>query len=103
VISKREPQSQTSDPPLIAAKKWFGEDAEVQGWRVDVPDSGWQRVAQIDAIWYRRDANDELRGPYEHRYDPPVELYRSGRGRNARYRIALPDRCVLDERGYVFP
>lgn len=97
----------TSDPAAEAAKKWFGADVELVGHRVDVPRSGWKREAQIDAIWYRRDAAKglllhELDGPYQHVYDPPVWLYRTRSGPRA-WRIALPEGCIVDERGFVDP
>lgn len=98
---------ESSDRAADAAKRWWGRDVDLVGWQVDVPRSGWKRVCQIDAIWYRRDAAKDLLiqkldGPYQHRYDPPVQLYRTSAGPLA-YRIALPDGCIVDERGFVDP
>lgn len=90
-----------SDAAVDAAKRWYGGDGHVAGRTVNVPDGPWHREAQIDAIWYRRHAVRGLGGRYEHSYSPSVPLYVSSRPKG--WRVALPDGCIVDERGFVYP
>ncbi len=90
-----------SDDAIDAAKKWFGGSGSVVGRGVELPNPPWQRAAQIDAIWYRRHAVSGLAGRYEHPYSPSVPLYVSSKPHG--WRIALPDGCTVDERGFVYP
>jgi hypothetical protein len=87
---------------VVAAKKWFGADEPTRGRGVELPDPPWQRGPQIDEIWYRRHAVEGLSGRYEHPYKPSVPLYVSSQARDG-WRIALPDGCIVDHRGFVYP
>lgn len=78
---------------------YFGEDANPQHGGVDIPDGKWHRVAQIAFIRYRREG--DLRGNYEHPYNPAVWLYDTNKP--LAWRIALPTGCVVDARGFVWP
>jgi hypothetical protein len=91
-----------TDKAIDAAKRWSGTVGKVSLQKVALPDPPWQLAAQIDAIWYRRDAVEGLGGRYAHPYSPSVALYRSQRQPGG-WRIALPDGCIVDERGYVSP
>lgn len=91
-----------TDAAVAAAKRWSGNVGKVSLQKVALPDPPWQFAAQIDAIWYRRDAVEGLGGRYAHPYSPSVALYRSQRQPGG-WRIALPDGCIVDERGYVSP
>lgn len=91
-----------TDAAIDAAKRWSGNVGKVTLQKVALPDPPWQFAAQIDAIWYRRDAVEGLGGRYAHPYSPSVPLYRSQRQPGG-WRIALPDGCIVDERGYVSP
>lgn len=94
--------SAPTDAAVAAAKRWSGTVGKVSLQKVALPDPPWQFAAQIDAIWYRRDAVEGLGGRYAHPYSPSVALYRSQRQPGG-WRIALPDGCIVDERGYVSP
>lgn len=101
-ISGRGVDSTPTDAAVVAAKEWSGNDGKVSLRKVALPDPPWQVAAQIDAIWYRRDAVEGLGGQYAHPYTPSVPLYRSQRQPGG-WRIALPDGCIFDRRGYVVP
>jgi len=86
---------------VTAAQKWFGEALPPRGREVELPNPPWQRGPQIDAIWYRRHAVEGLSGRYEHKYRPSVPIFVSSKPLG--WRIALPDGCIVDERGFVAP
>jgi hypothetical protein len=91
--------SGVSEVAYQTARRWYGDRLSLEKYRVDLPDSGWQRVGKIDAIRYRR--LGVLGEAYQHPYDPPIVLYRSLGERG--WKCALPDGCIVDERGFVYP
>lgn len=98
-IGPRTPRNVTTGTDEDA-RNYFGKSARLAAKVVDLPRGPWSRLALVDAIWYRRPFLGEL-VPYEHPYNPEVWLYVS-RTEHA-YKIALPDGCSIDERGFVWP
>jgi hypothetical protein len=66
----------------------------------DDPYGKWKTVGYIDQIRYTRtDLGDK--GDMEHDYDVPVPLFKRVGGND--FCVALPDGCIVDERGFVKP
>jgi len=65
---------------------------------VEIPEGPWVRLARVRLIRYRR-AGFTL--PFEHFYDPPVEVHYSRR--TLGYRLPLPNGCVVDDHGFRWP
>ena len=84
---------------LADAREYFGRDVPLQMGEVDVPKGPWHRVAKVAFIRYRRAGNSG--GMYEHEYDTPVFLLDTTKP--LAWKLALPDRCVVDARGFVRP
>lgn len=83
---------------LADVKAYFGENSVIRAGSVDVPEGPWKRDAIVKCIRYRRHGNETL---FEHAYDPPVHLFYSARP--PAWRLALPQGCLVDERGFVKP
>lgn len=81
------------------ARAYFGSNVALQLGEVDVPKGPWHRVTKVAFIRYRRAGNTG--GMYEHEFDAPVLLYDTVRP--LAWKLALPDRCVVDARGFVRP
>lgn len=90
-----------TEEAVEAAKEWAGTDGSVVCRGVELPNPPWQRSAQINGIWYRRTAVEGLGGRYDHKYRIHVPLFVSSRPKG--WRVALPDGCIVDGRGFVDP
>jgi hypothetical protein len=86
------------DADLAMARDYFGSDANLGSGKVEIPDGKWARVARVQLIRYRRPG---FRKPFEHKYDPVVDLFMSERP--LAWRLPLPEGCVVDSRGFVRP
>lgn len=85
-----------SDPDV---SKYFGKNAEIQVGDVEIPQGPWKKRGKIAFIRYRRTGN--LKGNYEHDFDPCVFLYSTQRPLS--WKLRLPNGCIVDERGFVRP
>lgn len=81
------------------AREYYGEGARLVYGAVDIPKGRWHRVAKVKYIRYRR--MGKYAGSYEHTYEIPVDLEYSSQP--LAFRIPLPEGCVVDERGFVWP
>jgi hypothetical protein len=81
------------------ADEYFGSTRGLQVGSVDIPKGPWQRVAKVKYIRYRRFG--EHAGNYEHTWEFPVTLQVSQNP--LAWRVPLPQGCVVDERGFVWP
>jgi len=93
------------------AVSYWGEDYTLRSGSVVIPSGPWQRVGRIVRVYY--DRYGELASKYQHPFetgDDSAVLYRQKRaGRCAdnrshrTYRISLPDGCVVNAHGFVWP
>jgi hypothetical protein len=99
-----------TEASLRTARKYYGEGFELENGWLAHPSGPWQRLMQLDAIRYFRAGEHE--DYYRHvfnreiiRYEQPVWLFEQPRTRTSRiaYKVALPDGCVWNERGFVKP
>ena len=65
---------------------------------VEIPDGSWKKVARVQFVRYRRPGFVK---PFEHDYDPPVDVYDCLSP--LAWRLPLPTGCVVDSRGFVWP
>jgi hypothetical protein len=80
------------------AKAYFGRGYEGRRAIVDVPIQGpWEFVGETIQIFYKRRGKDTRK--FYHPQKRPVRLLRCGKF----YKNELPDGCVLDDRGFVWP
>lgn len=85
------------------AAAYFGGNYDGKKASVNVPDSGWKSVGQVVQIFYRRPGKYE--GNYFHPWfkhakkKTPLTLSKSG----SFYLLALPDGCIVNDRGFVYP
>jgi len=90
------------------AKAYFGRGYEGNRAIVDVPIEGpWEPIGESIQIFYKRRGKDTRK--FYHPKKQPVRLSRCT-ARVARegasgtfYRLELPNGCVLDDRGFVWP
>jgi hypothetical protein len=92
----RLPRVQQSEAQ--AARDYFGNNARIHTGTVLLPSAKWTRTARVAFIRYRRYG---YKVPLEHEYNPPVWIYSCKRP--LAWRIALPEGCVIDSRGFVHP
>jgi hypothetical protein len=83
---------------LTAAHDYFGDDAALRSGSIDIPDGPWKRLARVKFIRYRRYG---FSNHFEHEYAPAVDLLYSKRP--LAWKLALPEGCVVDARGFVVP
>lgn len=100
-------------PPDIydAAMDYWGKDYELKAGLVEIPRGPWDRVGRIVRVYY--DRYGQLASPYQHPFKDVKEdtaiLYRQkraqkfGRSSHKAYRISLPDGCVINAHGFVWP
>lgn len=65
---------------------------------VEIPEGPWSRVARVALIRYRRPG---FAKPFEHLYEPAVDLYDTLRP--LAWRLPLPIGCRVDSHGFVWP
>jgi hypothetical protein len=84
------------------ARSYFGRSYVTRSANVDVPGGPWNPVGDVVQIFYRRPATTQTakhRGNYFHKMKKPVGLSKC----RSFYRLELPDGCIVNERGFVFP
>lgn len=81
------------------ARAYFGDLKNLSEGTVELPTGPWHRVGLVVKILYNR--YGDRRGPYFHPFKTPVELHRQADGKA--YLLFLPDRCVVDSHGFVWP
>jgi hypothetical protein len=95
-----------------AALEYWGEDYKLKQGFVELPKGPWDRVGRIVRVYY--DRYGELASPYQHPFKQEVKdaavLYKQQRsqrygpkGAHKAYRISLPDGCVINAHGFVWP
>jgi hypothetical protein len=95
-----------------AATDYWGEGYKLLQGFVELPNGPWDRVGRIVRVYY--DRYGELASPYQHPFKQDVKdaaiLYRQRRaqkygrsGSHKAYRISLPDGCVINAHGFVWP
>lgn len=65
---------------------------------VEIPEGPWHRESRVALIRYRRPG---FAKPFEHAYEPNVDVYYSERP--LAWRLPLPAGCVVDSHGFVWP
>lgn len=82
------------------ASAYWGRKASLYEGLVEIPPGPWQRLsALVTTIYYDRQGNLAYR--YKHDFKHPVPIYEcqtTGSGK-----LALPDDCVVDAHGFVWP
>lgn len=81
------------------AKSYFGPDYKGTKATVDVPDGPWNLVGEAVQILYRRPG--KYRGKYFHFFNQKTTVLIS-KCRN-HFRMELPNGCIVNWRGFVFP
>lgn len=84
---------------LKAAQTYFGAQTPIKCGRVDIPDGPWRELGPVRFIRYFRAGKQQ--DDYEHEFDPPVDL--CDQKQPLAWRLPLPDLCVVDDRGFVWP
>ena len=97
-ISKR-----VVEAPSRAAREYFGRDYKLRYITVAIPSGTWKPVGEVAVLHYVRTEGSAHGGPYFHPIKQPLNpsapLTKNGRF----YKIAMPDGCVINWRGFVFP
>lgn len=87
----------------ILADAYFGKGYPLFEAMVELPTGPWQRVGQAAQIYYAR--HGKIHGlfhhPYKDREDFPVML--DVNRKQTGYRIHMPDGCIVNAHGFVFP
>lgn len=90
------PVSKTSLETAYYGSNYPGKEA-----RLELPRGPWRIVGNVVQIFYWRPGRHE--GAYFHPFatqtQRPLQLAQSGRF----YRLSLPESCVVNERGFVWP
>ena len=81
-----------------AVRKYFGNEARIQAGSVDIPEGPWKKVCKVAFIRYRRPGFEK---GFSHGYDPAVTLYVTKKP--LAWKLALPEGCVVTERGFIKP
>lgn len=81
------------------ARAYFGNHGKLVDGSVELPDGPWQPVGEVVRIYYARYGNQK--GLYYHAFKRPVALHKQSRG--PAYKLVLPDGCVVDSHGFVWP
>jgi hypothetical protein len=85
---------------LKAARDYFGPDTPIKCGSVDIPpDKAWRKLGRVRFIRYFRAGHQQ--DDYEHEFDPAVDLF--DMKRPLAWRMPLPNGCVVDDRGFVWP
>jgi hypothetical protein len=92
---ERAGESVTQMPRI--ASLYFGSDYDARGGYIDLPEGKWDRVGNVNVIFYDRPG--EHSDYYRHEFKEPVPLSRNGEY----WRITLPKGSVVNDRGFVSP
>lgn len=100
--SGRINESEIDAQLLEDAREYFvsvnGKELPIDHGSVEIPAGKWKRECLVKYIRYRRPGFPK---PFEHDYDPAVELMYCARP--LMWRLPLPNGCVVDSRGFVWP
>lgn len=88
------------EPPKDA-KDYFGKSYAVRRGTVNVPTNGWKLIDEIRQVFYLRTSGSRYQGKYFHLFDKRQVVLLSKSGKF--YCLELPDRCIVNWRGFVFP
>lgn len=97
---------------IASAKEYWGDGYELESGTVVIPEGPWDRVGRIVRVYY--DRYGELASKYQHPFkdveNDAAILYKQKRsqsygkaGAHTAYRISLPDGCVINAHGFVWP
>lgn len=88
---------------LSEAEDYWGPRDRWTPWQFTIPRGDWKKIAQVVRIGYRRGRTGNWLhpGPDEPPFEKPATLYQSASGDG--WRIRLPNDCVLDDRGFIYP
>lgn len=81
------------------ARAYFGDLKNLVAGSVELPRGPWHLIGQVERIFYARYGN--LEGMYYHPFKLPVDLHEQQGG--GAYLLSLPERCVIDSHGFVWP
>ena len=81
------------------ARAYFGNLENLNEGVVELPTGPWQLLGRVVQILY--DRYGDRHGPFFHPFKQPVDLYRQADGEA--YMLQLPDFCVIDSHGFVWP
>jgi len=85
-----------------AAKAYFGvKESELLTGTVEIPTGPWQYINNVSVVYYGKKGSKRKKGLYHHDFEFPVPLYKQKDGKA--YRLALPDACIVNHRGFVWP
>lgn len=87
----------SSNADMRAAKDYFGTE-EIEVGSVEIPRGPWVRVCRVQLIRYRR--YGYAKG-FEHPYATPVWLHECRKP--LAWKLALPEGCIVNERGFIKP
>jgi len=79
------------------ASLYFGSDYDGRIGYIDIPSGRWSSVGDVTRIYYERPGQHA--DYYQHPFKQPVPLSQNGDF----YRLALPNGCVVNDRGFVVP
>ena len=84
-----------------AATKYFGSRYKPAMATVDLPKGPWEPIAKVVKIFYKRGLRGaDHAGGFHHPFArTPLTLSKCGRY----WRLSLPQGCIVDDRGFVFP
>lgn len=99
---RRNGSQEATKDILDDAREYFvGEDERelpLSFGSVEIPEGPWTRIARVALIRYRRPG---FAKPFEHAYEPAVDVYDCMRP--LAWRLPLPRGCVVDSHGFVWP
>ena len=82
-----------------AAISYFGHSNKLVKGVVEIPSGPWQHIGDVVFVYYRR--KGKKKGLYQHPFEIPVPLYQQRNGDC--FKLELPDFCIIDSRGFVWP
>jgi hypothetical protein len=82
-------------------RAYFGSSYPARVARIEVPDGAWHPVGHVIQIFYERPGKHK--GLYYHPFKTrlPQKLVLSKNG--SMYRLTLPQGCIVNDRGFVYP
>lgn len=109
-LSSRSRVEVPQDVHRVATDYW-GDGYKLKNGFVELPHGPWERVGRIVRVYY--DRYGELASKYQHPFKQEVKdsavLYKQRRAQrygsksHKAYRISLPDSCVINAHGFVWP
>lgn len=86
--------------PTRQSTAYFGRRYQPKNTTIDIPRGPWKNIGEVVQILYVRTEKSQYAGKYYHPFKkvhPVVSKCKSY------YKLALPNGCILDDRGFVFP